>query len=122
MSDNNKNIKADYETSRETYLDLISKGQEGIDEMVEVARQLEHPRAFEVLATMIKNVADVTDKLMDLNKKNKDIVSDPKEGTKGVTNNNVFIGSASDLQRMLQENNEKVIEHDGEQDPQQTSE
>lgn len=122
MNDNNKNIKADYETSRETYLDLISKGQEGIDEMVEVARQLEHPRAFEVLATMIKNVADVTDKLMDLNKKNKDIVSDPKEETKGVTNNNVFIGSASDLQRMLQENNEKVIEHDGENDPQQTSE
>ncbi len=121
--DNNKNIKEDYETSRDTYLELMETGKRGLDLMVEVARESEHPRAFEVLSGMIKNVADVTDKLMDLNKKNKDIVTDPKtKNLEGVTNNNVFIGSASDLQRMLQENNEeKVIEHDDEHDPEQTS-
>ena len=111
--DNNKNINEDYETSRDTYLELIETGKRSLDLMVEVARESEHARAFEVLSGMIKNVADVTDKLMDLNKKNKDIVTDPK-GNKpeGVTNNNVFIGSSADLQKMLSQREEKVIEND----------
>ena len=67
------NIKTDYEYSRDTYYDLINKGKQSLDLMIEVARESEHPRAFEVLATMIKNVSDVNDRLMDLNKKNKDI-------------------------------------------------
>ena len=67
MEDNQdkKNIKDDYETSRDTYLELIESGKQGLDLMIEVARVSEHPRAFEVLSGMIKNVADVTDKLMD---------------------------------------------------------
>jgi len=67
------NIKSDYDKSRETYYDLIEKGQDALSMMMEVARESEHPRAYEVLSGMIKNVADVNDKLMDLNKKNKDI-------------------------------------------------
>jgi len=110
MEDNQdkKNIKDDYETSRDTYLELIESGKQGLDLMIEVARESEHPRAFEVLSGMIKNVADVTDKLMDLNKKHKDIKQDPKTD-KEVTNNNVFIGSTTDLQRLLHQQPEKDI-------------
>jgi hypothetical protein len=100
MSDNKQNIKDDYETSRDTYLELMESGKRGLDLMMEVARESEHPRAFEVLSGMIKNIADVTDKLMDLNKKNKEILAEPK-AEQEVTNNNVFIGSTTDLQRLL---------------------
>ena len=105
----NPNIKNDYETSRDTYLELIEGGKRGLDLMIEVARESEHPRAFEVLSGMIKNVADVTDKLMDLNKKHKDITHVPLKEQKNINNNNVFLGSTTDLQRLLQ-NEEKVIE------------
>ena len=113
MSDteDKKNIKDDYETSRDTYLELIESGKRGLDLMVEVARESEHPRAFEVLSGMIKNVADVTDKLMDLNKKHKDIKADPKVD-KEVTNNNVFIGSTTDLQRLLHKEEKDVTPDD----------
>ena len=67
------NIQSDYDRSRATYYDLISKGQDAVELMIAVARESEHPRAFEVLATLIKNTSDVNDKLMDLNKKHKDI-------------------------------------------------
>ncbi len=84
---------------------LIEKGKESLDLMVEVARESEHPRAFEVLSGMIKNVSEVNDKLMDLNKKNKDIsAEDIKKIEK--TTNNLFVGSTTELQRMLQDNDE----------------
>jgi len=107
MSDK-ENIKTDYETSRDTYLELIEGGKRSLDLMIEVARESEHPRAFEVLSGMIKNVADVTDKLMDLNKKHKDIQKEDKPEQRQITNNNVFLGSTTDLQRFLQ-SEEKVI-------------
>lgn len=98
------NIKSDYDKSRETYYDLIEKGKDALSMMMEVARESEHPRAYEVLSGMIKNVADVNDKLMDLNKKNKDInKTDVPALENATTNNNVFIGSTTDLQRMLQD-------------------
>ena len=68
-----QNIKSDYEYSRETYYDLLEKGRGSLEDMIEVARASEHPRAYEVLSGMIKNLSHVNDKLMDLNKKNKDI-------------------------------------------------
>jgi hypothetical protein len=99
------NITNDYNYSRQTYYDLIEKGKESLDLMVEVARESEHPRAFEVLSGMIKNVSEVNDKLMDLNKKNKDIsAEDIKKIEK--TTNNLFVGSTTELQRMLQDNDE----------------
>lgn len=113
MNKDNDNIKTDYEYSRETYYDLIEKGRESLDLMIEVARESEHPRAFEVLSNMIKGISDVNDKLMALNKAKKDIekIDEPKK-LEGTTNNNIFIGSTTDLQRFLQ-NEEKVIDHDG---------
>jgi hypothetical protein len=108
MSDSTDNVKSDYEYSRDTYYELIQKGREAMDLMIEVARESEHPRAFEVLSNMIKNISDVNDKLMDLNKKNKEITKEEVKKV-GNTTNNLFIGSTTDLQRLLQ-NEEKVIE------------
>ena len=102
-----KTIKADYEYSRDTYYELIEKGRESLDLMIEVARESEHPRAFEVLSGMIKNVSDVTDRLMNLQKKTKDINKDEKQ-ISGTTNQNLFVGSTTDLQRMLQEQDKMV--------------
>jgi len=97
----------DFDYSRRTYYDLIEKGNAALEDMIEVARALEHPRAFEVVSGMIKNVSDVNDRLMDLHKKKKEFekkdvlqVTAP-EGT----TNNLFVGSTVDLQRMLQDMN-----------------
>ena len=70
-------VKSDYEYSRDTYYELLEKGKDSLETMMQVARESEHPRAFEVLSNMIKNLSDVNDKLMDLNKKNKDMKKEP---------------------------------------------
>lgn len=108
MTDNDHNVKSDYEYSRQTYYEILEKGKESLELMIEVARESEHPRAFEVLSNMMKNMADVNDKLMDLNKKNKDINKEEvKQIASGTTNNNIFLGSTADLQKLL--NNENDI-------------
>lgn len=98
------NVKSDYEYSRDTYYELLEKGKESLDLMIDVARSSEHPRAFEVLSTMIKQISDVNDRLMDLNKKNKDLQSTAKGGApKSIENqqNNIFLSSTADLQKLL---------------------
>mgnify|MGYP003649886363 FL=1 len=103
MTDNNENVDNDFEFARKTYYDLLMKGSEALEEMMEVARATEHPRAFEVLSGMMKNVADVNGNLLDLHKKKKEYNKEDalKELPQGTTNNNLFVGSTSDLQRML---------------------
>ena len=96
------NEQDDLEFTRRTYYDLINKGQESLDEMMNIASALEHPRAFEVVATLIKNTSDVNDKLIDLHKKKKDLAKLEKPNETGTTNN-LFVGSTTDLQRMLQD-------------------
>jgi len=108
-----ENVENDYEYSKRTYYDLIEKGQNALDDMIDVARNLEHPRAYEVLSGMIKNVSDVNDRLMDLNKKKKDFYkNDMKQIEGNTTNNNLFVGSTTDLQRMLKNvsDNDNVID------------
>tara|TARA_B100000575_G_scaffold62709_4_gene47855 strand:+ start:6944 stop:7324 length:381 start_codon:yes stop_codon:yes gene_type:complete len=108
-----ENVENDYEYSKRTYYDLIEKGQNALDDMIDVARNLEHPRAYEVLSGMIKNVSDVNDRLMDLNKKKKDFYkNDTKQIEGNTTNNNLFVGSTTDLQRMLKNvsDNDNVID------------
>ena len=110
MSDDNKNIQSDYDYSRQTYYDLIEKGRESLEDMIEVARQSEHPRAYEVLSGMIKNISDVNDKLMDLNKKQKDInKKDDEPKQVGGTTNNLYL-TTSDLQKMMMQNNSDLID------------
>ena len=103
-----KKVKDDYDYSRETYYDLIEKGRESLDLMIEVARESEHPRAFEVLSNMIKGISDVNDILMDFNKKRKDINKEEFRQIDHQTNN-LFVGTTTDLQRLLQKEKETKI-------------
>lgn len=103
-----KNVDNDYKYSRDTYYELVEKGKQSLELMIEVARESEHPRAFEVLSGMIKNISDVNDRLMDLNKKKKDL--DRKEEIKNIANttNNLFVGSTSELQKILKNDTDLV--------------
>ena len=104
-----KNVDNDYKYSRDTYYELVEKGKESLELMIEVARESEHPRAFEVLSGMIKNISDVNDRLMDLNKKKKDL--DKKEEIQKIANttNNLFVGSTAELQKILK-NESKIVD------------
>jgi hypothetical protein len=102
MEDDKKTADNDFEYSRRIYHDLLAKGSEALEDMMEVARATEHPRAFEVLSNMMKNVGDINGSLMDLHKKKKDFNKEDKAAElPNNTTNNVFIGSTTDLQRML---------------------
>lgn len=117
MSDKD-HIDDDYDFARANYYNLVEKGQEGIDLMLELARESEHPRAFEVLSNMIKNTADVSDKLMALQKQKKEVLNVNKpsgEQPSKLTQNNVFVGSATDLQKMLIDRKEKTIDAEGQE-------
>ena len=105
MKDTEKNIEQDYKTARETYHDLIEKGREGLEYMMEIAKESEHPRAFEVLATMIKTISDTNGELMKHNKIRNDINKADEVENPTVTNNNLFVGTTTELQKMLQNNN-----------------
>ena len=96
-------IEKDYEYSRANLYSLIEKGQEAINGIMEVAGEGGSPRAYEVAGQLIKSVADTTDKLIDLQKKLKDVEDDSKKTTNNVTNNAVFVGSTSELQKMLKQ-------------------
>lgn len=108
-------IGDDYDYARSQYYRLADQGQEAIELMMELARDSEHPRAFEVLAGMLKQNAEITDKLMDLQKKKKEVEKeDPKQAALSapVTNNNLFVGSTTDLQRMLTDKMKDVVPDD----------
>lgn len=101
-----QDIKDDYEFARSKYYELVEKGDEAIELMLDLARESEHPRAFEVLSTMIKQNAEIADRLMDLQKKKKEVKKVEASGVPGLvphqlTQNNVYVGSTTDLQRML---------------------
>jgi len=94
-------VEKDYKYTRGQLYSLIEKGQEAINGIMELAGESASPRAYEVAGQLIKSVADSTDKLMDLQKKMKDM---DEEGTKtqnNVTNNALFVGSTSELSKLL---------------------
>ena len=90
----------DYEYTRAELYRLIDQGQEAVQGALEVAQESGHPRAYEVATNAMKQVADMTDKLMDLQKKVKDLEEEP-QGPKNVTNIALFVVSSSDLVKML---------------------
>ncbi len=96
-------IEKDYVYSRANLYSLIEKGQEAINGIMEVAGEGGSPRAYEVAGQLIKSVADTTDKLIDLQKKLKDVEDETKKTTNNVTNNALFVGSTSELQKMLKQ-------------------
>lgn len=94
-------IRKDYEYSRGNYYSIIEKGQEAINSILELAQESESPRAYEVVSQLIKNVADATDKLMELQQKLKDI--EEIRQASGPTNvtNALFVGSTAELSKLL---------------------
>jgi len=93
---------ADYKYSRENFYSLVERGQDAIDGILEVAKEGEHPRAYEVVGQLIKNVAEVTEKLVDLQDKMKKLKEVPDHAPKNVTNA-LFIGSTKELQNLLKD-------------------
>ena len=100
-SPSHEEVKKDYEYTRGNLYSIIEKGQEAINGILELAQETEQPRAYEVAGQLIKSVSDATDKLMELQKKLKDVEEDTVQ--KGPTNvtNALFVGSTADLQKML---------------------
>lgn len=107
LPSNDKDIRDDYEFSRENYRKLVEKGTDAIDHCMELALQSDHPRAYEVLGGMLKNVSDMTDKLISLHGNLEKIKATNKPALNqsqtpaAVTNNNVFVGSTTELQRFI---------------------
>ena len=96
-------VNKDYDYTRGNLYSLIEKGQEAINGIMEVAGETASPRAYEVAGQLIKSVADTTDKLADLHKKVKDIEVDNPKTQNTVTNNALFVGSTSELSKMLKD-------------------
>ena len=97
---NKEDVDNDYKYSRESYYNLIERGQDAIDGILDIAREGQHPRAYEVAGNLIKNVAETVDKLQDLQKKLKDLKQVPK-GANPQIKNALFVGSTAQLQKML---------------------
>ena len=100
-------VKKDYEYTRGNLYSIIEKGQEAINGILELAQESEMPRAYEVAGQLIKNVADATDKLMELQKKLKDV--EEESVAKGPTNvtNALFVGSTAELSKLLKQNKDQ---------------
>ena len=99
-------ITRDYEYTRGNLYSIIEKGQEAIDGILEIAQESEMPRAYEVAGQLIKSVSDATDKLIDLQKKLKDVNEEEKKGPTNVTNA-LFVGSTADLAKLIKQQNTK---------------
>ena len=94
-------ITKDYEYTRGNLYSIIEKGQEAINGILELAQDSEMPRAYEVAGQLIKSVSDATDKLMDLQKKLKDVEEETQQKGPSTVNNALFVGSTAELQKML---------------------
>ena len=96
-------IEKDYEYTRGNLYSIIEKGQEAINGILELAQESEMPRAYEVAGQLIKSVSDATDKLMDLQKKLKDVEEESKPKGPNTVNNALFVGSTAELAKMIKE-------------------
>jgi hypothetical protein len=96
-------VKKDYDYTRGNLYSIIEKGQEAINGILELAQESEMPRAYEVAGQLIKNVADATDKLMDLQKKLKDVEEEKEAKSPTNVTNALFVGSTADLAKLLKQ-------------------
>ena len=112
---NKSKVDDDYERVRRDLFDLAGQGDEAIELMLELARESEHPRAFEVLGQLIKQNAEIGEKILKLHKTKKEVdkvEADAPAALAGPTNNNVFIGSTAELQKMLRDEVEIIDNED----------
>jgi len=103
LPDITDDAEKDYKYARAQLYSLIEKGQETLNGVMELAGESASPRAYEVAGQVLKSTADITDKLADLQKKMKDLDEDKPKGPNTVTNNALFVGSTSELSKMLKE-------------------
>ena len=96
----NDDIENDYKYQRENFYDLVERGTDAIDGILEIARESEHPRTYEVAGNLIKQVAEVTEKLGELQEKMKRLKEVPSNAPKNVTNA-LYVGSTAELQKLL---------------------
>ena len=101
-SDDLDDVDADYKYQRDNFYNLIEKGQNAIEGILNVAKESDHPRGYEVAGNLIKQVAEVTEKLGDLQEKMKKLKEVPNSAPKSVTNA-LFVGSTAELQKMLKD-------------------
>ena len=94
-------LTSDYDFSRDQYHNLVSKGNDALDELLSVAKESESPRAYEVAAQLIRNLSDTTKELLELQKAKKEIEKETKDPR--TVNNSLFIGSTKELQDLLLE-------------------
>ena len=98
--EDNEDLENDYKYQRENFYNLVEKGTDAIEGILEIARESEHPRTYEVAGNLIKQVADVTEKLGDLQEKMKKLKEVPNNAPKSVTNA-LYVGSTAELQKLL---------------------
>jgi hypothetical protein len=106
--DSKADVDNDYKYSRENYYNLIERGQEAIDGILDIAREGQHPRAYEVAGQLIGQVASTVDKLQDLQKKLKDLKELPKTANNNIKNA-LFVGSTAELQKMLKKDEDTKV-------------
>lgn len=105
----NKDLMKDYEDSRDRLKEIVSKGTLAIDDILAIARESEHPRAFEVAATLIKNVTDANEKLLGMQKQMKELTGTSKTNNLNVGKAAIFVGSTAELSKMIR-NETKTID------------
>lgn len=101
----NDHITDDYEYARGSMINVIEKGQEALNDMLDVAQRSQHPRGYEVVATLISTLANANKDLLDLTKKKKELEQN-SDGGPSTVNNNLYIGSTADLLKLLKKPNE----------------
>ena len=107
IKETSDDIKKVYDYTRAKLYSIIEKGQEAINGILELAQESEMPRAYEVAGQLIKNVADATDKLMDLQKKLKDVEEEKQSRGPSNVTNALFVGSTAELAKLLKEKDKK---------------
>ena len=100
-----KNIETDYKYARENLYDLVERGQDAIDGILELSKETEHPRAYEVAGQLIKTVSETAEKLIDIQKKLKDLEKEDSSVT--TQHNHLYVGSTSELQKFLKKESKK---------------
>ena len=100
--DANQHVERDYEYQRQNFYNLVERGTDAVEGILELAKESDHPRAYEVAGNLIKQVAEVTEQLGDLQEKMKRLKEVPSNAPKNVTNA-LFVGSTAELQKMLKE-------------------
>lgn len=102
-------LDKDYKYARDNLYTLIERGNDALEGILELAKEMEQPRAYEVASGLIKNVSDVSMELLKMQKELKSLKADDSEVHPGTTNNNLFVGSTSELQKLLQEGKNKNV-------------